>query len=205
MFFRVIGRLTIRFLLALGRVIVNFFRGLIRHPVGSLFSLIIIGGLVASWIFTDGFGFNGGGTPDNSRQAEAAIDKTNSSTKELMVGLTSFNSARVWKSFSPAYQKELTDKGITADTIQKNFEKFKKDAADNKSKLNYVGYLYRETLTFPNGTSTDSYVSVLQVEDSVQPFQYMILLDKSRQISAIGTDDPVLSQIIGRKKQTTGP
>jgi hypothetical protein len=133
--------------------------------------------------------------------AGSATSKRNPTTEELMAGLTNFDAKKVWNTFSPAYQKELTDRGVTVDNMQKAFDGFKKDAQTSKTKLAYVGYTYQVTTNYPTGVATDTYVAALQYQDRVQQFQYIILLDNTGKITAIGTDDPILSKGIGRSQQ----
>jgi hypothetical protein len=130
----------------------------------------------------------------------SANNKINPTTADFLSGLTNFDANKFWSTLSPAYQKELNDQKVTPETIQKVFDQVKKQAQDSKTKLGYVGFSLRENINYPNGTAVETYIADLQISTQVQRSQYLIMLDNTNKISAIGTDDPILSNALGRKQ-----
>ncbi len=142
---------------------------------------------------------------DGTKAAEAAYADANAARNavadEFMAGMTNFDAKRIWNTLSPNYQKELSGKNVSADSIQKIFDRLKKTAQDSNTKLLYQGYTLRQTVNYPNGNTVNDYFAALQIKDQVQLPDYVLLLDVSGKIAAITTTDPYLSQGLGRAQQ----
>jgi len=125
--------------------------------------------------------------------------------ERLMAGLTTFDTEKIWASFSITYQKELKAKGISPATMAATIDKFKQSAIKDNAKLSYVGYSYLNGKSYPAGNAEASYSSTLQYGDQAIPFQYLIVLDSDNKIQAISTTDQILNLLLGRQQtQTTG-
>jgi hypothetical protein len=129
--------------------------------------------------------------------------------ERLMSGLTTFDTQKIWASFSASYQKELNGKGITPATMAVEIGKYKTEAVSQNIKLSYVGYSFVRGKSYPAGNSEANYSSTLQYGDRAGQFDYLIILDSSGKIQAITTSDPILSAMLGRNQtngtQTTTP
>jgi hypothetical protein len=121
--------------------------------------------------------------------------------ERLMIGLTTFDTQKIWASFSETYQRELRAKGITPSTMATELNNFKSDATKQNLKLGYVGYSFVSGKSYPAGNSETSYVSTLQYGDRAGQFEYLIILDSNNKIQAITTTDPILSAMLGRSQQ----
>ncbi|MEI7556016.1 hypothetical protein [Candidatus Chlorohelix sp.] len=118
--------------------------------------------------------------------------------ERLMSGLTSFDSKKIWASFSASYQKALSVKGISPTTMAAEMNNYKTDAASQNIKLSYVGYSFVSGKSYPAGNAEAKYSATLQYDDRADQYDYLIILDGSGKIQAITTSDPILSAMLGR-------
>jgi hypothetical protein len=137
----------------------------------------------------------------NIPQTGTDIVAPNFSAERFMYGLTTFDTQKIWVSLSASYQKELTDKGITPQSMGVILDKYKQQAVKDNIKLNYVGYTLVNGKNYPAGNSESSYVSTLQYGDQAGQFDYLVILDPNSKVQAITTTDPILNSMLGRSQQ----
>ncbi|HEX2914251.1 MAG TPA: hypothetical protein VH186_25860 [Chloroflexia bacterium] len=137
-------------------------------------------------------------------QPGTATRNPSSTAERFMVGITTFDVDKVWDSLADSYKQQLAQQKITKESMSKLFDQIKSDnaaGAKTGEVINYGGFVHQETINFPNGTSLNSFISVLTVKDNVNEIGYNIFLDTDNKITGWGNfngQDPILSAIFGR-------
>jgi len=138
----------------------------------------------------------------------------NSSTiaEKFLAGLTVFDIDKVWDSLADSYKEQLKTSNITKDSMGQVFAQIKAQNAQAQSGgakggsgvIKYAGFVFQQSVTFPNGTSLNSFESVVTVGDNVAQIGYNIFLDNTGKITGWGNfngQDPILSELFGRNSQ----
>jgi hypothetical protein len=156
----------------------------------------------------------GGDRAGGTSSVQLGSYSRNSSTiaEKFLAGLTVFDVDKVWDSLADSYKEQLKANNITKDSMGQIFAQIKAQNAQAQSKgaksgggvIKYAGFVFQQSVTFPNGTSLNSFESVVTVGDNVAQIGYNIFLDSSGKITGWGNfngQDPILSELFGRNQQ----
>lgn len=154
----------------------------------------------------------GTGKDTSGGDAQLGVVSNNRSpvAEDFMKGLTTFDVDKIWNNLADSYKTQLTNRGVTKDTMSKVFDQVKTLNASktkNATTITYDGYAYLDTINFPNGITVNEFISVLSISDSPSQPRYSIVLDSNQKIIRLGNDsaqDPIFNEILGRNSQGQG-
>lgn len=154
----------------------------------------------------------GAGKDSSGSNAQLGVVSNNLSpvAEDFMKGLTTFDVNKIWDNLADTYKSQLSDRGVTKDTMTQVFEQVKTINASktkNSNTYTYDGYAYLDTINFPNGITVHEFVSVLSISDTPTQPRYSIVLDANQKIIRLGNDsaqDPIFTSILGRNSQGQG-
>ncbi|MBN9389260.1 MAG: hypothetical protein J0I20_14625 [Chloroflexi bacterium] len=154
----------------------------------------------------------GTGKDASGGDAQLGVVSNNRSpvAEDFMKGLTTFDVNKIWDNLADSYKTELTNRGVTKDTMSKVFDQVKTiNASKTKNSVTYTydGYAYLDTINFPNGITVNEFVSILSISDAPTQPRYSIVLDANQKIIRLGNDsaqDPIFTNILGRNSQGQG-
>jgi mRNA-degrading endonuclease RelE of RelBE toxin-antitoxin system len=208
MFFRVIGRLTLRILKGVGKFIYAPFRWMAKHPVGGVFSLLIVGGLITTAVFTNWFGIPGlfRSNPSSSMVVtpDPSVAPTGGSTLVLS-GIAEFNAAKIWDGLNPDYRKQFVNEGYNVANMQLAIDEAKKSVIEAKGDIKYNGFELRRQAPIPRtGGKLELYLGSTQFNDKVSQYVYQVQLDKDGKVTSIsnpeGESDPIMTAAFKKPK-----
>ncbi len=142
----------------------------------------------------------------DAAQVGALTNNRSGTAESFMIGLTTFDADKIWESLADSYKEQLQTRNINRDSIAKLFTQIKTDNQSGKtngSVINYDGYLYYQTINFPNGVSVNNFIAILSVQDNPREPGYNIVLDANNKIIRLGNDravDPIFSALLGRSQ-----
>jgi hypothetical protein len=154
----------------------------------------------------------GTGKDTSGGDAQLGVVSNNRSpvAEDFMKGLTTFDVNKIWDNLADSYKTQLTNRGVTKDTMSKVFDQVKTinaSKAKNAVTYTYDGYAYLDTINFPNGITVNEFVSILSISDAPTQPRYSIVLDSNQKIIRLGNDsaqDPIFTNILGRNSQGQG-
>jgi len=200
MFFRVMGRMTVRFFAGLGGAIAGIFKSIIRHPVGSIFTLLVIGGIVAAAIFTNGFGISTSKASDSSVISAEPSQQSSGKSEEFLNSFGKMNAGAMWNLLSDKLKQSEIASGITSgEAMQKRIDSKIGELAKDKSKPRYR-FLWIRGQTNSDGTAQDIFRGDVEWPAAGAQigklFAYIINTDKDGKVGSVltqGADDPGLT------------
>lgn len=210
MFFRVVGRLTVRFFKGVGKFIYTPFRFFFKHPVGGIFSLLLVSGIITAGIFTQWFGIPNLFTPQASSPLVVSPEPTvppSGGSALVLSGIAEFNAAKIWDGLNPDYQKQFEKDGFNVANMQLAIDEAKKTITEAKGVPKYNGFELRQVQGVPRtGGKLELYLGSTQYNgEATTQYAYQVQLDKEGHVTAItnpqGETDPILAAAF-KKAQT---
>lgn len=137
-------------------------------------------------------------------QVGAISNNRSSTTESFMVGLTTFDADKIWETFSEAYKLELKSRNVTRESMATAFTKLAAQLKEQGQKVGYEGFVYNNSINFPNGITSHNYISIFSVNDKPNEFSYLLVVDKDNKIIKIGyggPSDPLLESLLRRGQQ----
>lgn len=200
MFFRVMGRMTVRFFAGLGGVFAGIFKSIIRHPIGSLFTVLVIAGLVTAAIFTDGFGIATSKASDSSVISAAPSQQSSGKSEEFLNSFGKMEAGAMWNLLSDKLkQSEIASGVLSGEAMQKLMDSKIGELAKDKSKPRYR-FLWLRGQANSDGTAQDIFRGDVEWPAAGTQvgklFAYIINTDKDGKIGSVltqGGDDPSLT------------
>ncbi|MEI6045372.1 MAG: hypothetical protein WCS37_13570 [Chloroflexota bacterium] len=155
LFFRAIGRITIRFFAGIGRFIGGFFRAVAKHPVNFGLSFLLIGGFIGLWVKTDGFGFKIGGS-DNSVLSAQASQQSSGSSEDFLNAYGKLDAKAMWNNLSESLKQDQIANGTsTSEAMQKLLNTKVSELAKGKSTKPNYKFLWIRGQTNSDGSAVD--------------------------------------------------
>lgn len=201
-FFKVVGRLTVRFLNWLGYSAVATTKAASRHLITTLVVVLVLAGIVFAVFQTNGFGFA-------NSQGSFSIDATDplspsQSSADFLKGLYFQDGQRIWNSLSSHYQGELTTQGLSPANIQSlmhgQIASFKQQGVD----FSYLKMVMQNQTSLANNSSLESYVTVFRLGGNIGEATVNLLLDKDQKVDLVQTDstqpEPLVDAIFNKKQ-----
>jgi hypothetical protein len=208
MIFRVIGRLTVRFFKGLGKMLFAPVKWFGKHPVGGIFSLAIVAGLVTLGIYTSGFGL--GGLFDGNKSSSLVVSPEPSvppsgGSSLVLSGLAEFNAAKIWDGMNPDYRAQFEKDGFNVANMQLAIDEAKKSVLETKGEVKYNGFELRGVNAIPRtGGKLETYLGSTQFNETVTRYIYQLQLDKDGKVTAIsnpeGEPDPIMTAAFRKPK-----
>lgn len=216
-FFRMMGRLTVRFFTGLGRIISGIFRSGSRHPLGTLFTVLLIGGVVAAWIVTDGFGISLASTSDSSVVTSQPSTQATGKSQEFLNAFGKLDTAAMWKLLNGDLKKTLSANGIAdSGAMQKAINAKAAEIAKGDSKPKYR-FEWNNGKANSDGTAFDLFVGEVDWPQAggAVPKQvlYGVTTDKDGNVKDVLSQmartpdpgDPLISVAFPTDAKKTGP
>jgi hypothetical protein len=201
-FFKVLGRLTVRFLNWLGRSTVGTVKAASHHLITTLLVVVILGGIIFAGFQTNGFGLA-------SSQGNFSIDATDplspsQASADFLKGLFYQDGQQIWNSLSSHYQGQLTAQGLSPANIQKLMQNqvasFKQQGVD----FAYLKMVMQNQTDLANSSSLESYVTVFRVGNNIGEAGVNLLLDKDRKVDLVQTDssqpEPLVNAVFNKQQ-----
>jgi hypothetical protein len=208
MIFRVIGRLTVRFFKWVGKLIYTPFKWFFKHPVGGVFSLLVVGGLVSLAVVTNWFGipglFAGNSSSSLVVSPEPSVAPSGGSSLVLS-GIAEFNAAKIWEGMNPEYRTQFEKEGFNVANMQIAIDEAKKTVTETKGEVKYNGFELRRVNAVPRtGGKIELYLGTTQFRENTSSYVYQLQLDKDGKVTSIsnpeGEQDPILTAAFKKPK-----
>lgn len=202
MFFKVLGRVTIRFLNWLGRSTVGTIKAASHHLITTLLVVVIVGGIIFAGFQTSGFGLA-------SSQGNFSIDATDplspsQASADFLKGLFYQDGQQIWKALSSHYQGQLTAQGLSPANIQQLMQSEIASLKQQGSDFAYLKVVMQNQTDLANSSSLESYVTVFRVGNNIGEASVNLLLDKNQKVDLVQTDssqpEPLINAVFNKQQ-----
>jgi hypothetical protein len=205
MFFKVIGRLTARFFRNIAKFFYTSFRNVRRHPIGTLLTLIVLGGVITLLFSTSFFGFANpsGARPTVIKQVEYTPEPESKSS-ELLAGLKDGKAGVMYSLLSEDYRKILNQQGITSGAVMQELvdKKLQELTGKKDGRINY-SFIYAQGIRFSDGSVRNGFSGTAEISGNRRSVTVILML-KDGKITQVESDEPVLVAAFETNKTTEG-
>ncbi len=194
MFFKIVGRLTIRFFRKLGRTTIKTGGFGVRHPFGTLFSLLLVGGLAFLLIQTSVFGL---ATPSNTQITNdpAAQGNPREASVKVLKGLSGFNASLMWETFNEDYKQTLQRNGMDVKKLQQLLDKAK--GTEQSRSASYGQFTWQGFGNLRDGSGqADVFAGKLTQGSKESVTHYAVKIDSKDRVRDLVSDDPLLANTL---------
>lgn len=161
----------------LKRTLAGTLRAVGYHPVSSLVFLILIGA-VGFLGYENQAGSRVRVGPGNGSIAENSSLPPSPAAEDFIKGQMTFNAGLMWQSFSDSLKQQLSQRGTTQQSLQRQLDQ-RKQSGSKVDQVQYVGgvqapdgtrlYMYSLTIDAPNqqGAAENHYVLTVDQTDKI--------------------------------------
>lgn len=205
MFFKVIGRLTARFFRSIAKFFYGVFRNMVRHPVGTLLSVIVIVAVGTLLYSTSFFGLgNASGASATVIKAVEQTPEPEGKANDFLVAVKDAKADVIYGLLSDSYKTTLKQRGISdAKTMQDLINKKLQDITGTANgRLNYT-FTFYSGVRFSDGSVENQFAGSEEFQGTRNSMTVIMKL-KDGKVSDVRTDEPVLLAAFNPTKDTSG-
>jgi len=205
MFFKVIGRLTASFFRSIGKFFYLSYRNFIKHPLGTLFWLVLTVGVVALLFSTSVFGL--ASASSSSATVIKAIENTpepEGKANDFLVAVKDAKADVIYSLLSDSYKTTLKQRGISdAKTMQALVNKKLQDITGQANgRLNYT-FTFYSGVRFSDGSVENQFAGTEEFQGNRTTMTVILKLKDSKVVD-VRTDEPVILAAFNPTKDTSG-